>query len=117
MSLAYSSENLPRGVLLHIRGEVDLASARDLEDQLLHHLDQGHDVIADFSDVSYFDMSGVHVFERCSGIFREKHRALVIVDASPVVQKVFRIIGFSAVSVAMNKEEALALLRGIDHGE
>lgn len=114
MPLTFSSEDLSLCVLLHVRGEVDLGTAQDLRDLLDHHLNQRHNVIVDLSEVTYFDMSGVHVLEQLGRIFRERNHFLVVVSISPTVQLVFDIIRFDEVPVARTKDEALDLLRGTD---
>lgn len=114
MPLIVSTEDFSHGTLLHIQGEMDLATAHDLESHLNRHLDQGDGVIVDLSEVSYLDMSGVRVFERFATIFREKNRSLVIATPSQIVQLVFKIINFHDVPIAKNRDEALALLRRAD---
>jgi anti-sigma B factor antagonist len=44
-----------------IRGELDLATAPELETTLLERLDAGHDVVLDLRELQFMDSSGLRV--------------------------------------------------------
>ncbi len=49
------------GLLLHVRGELDIASVPQLSNRLLALLREGRDVALDLSEVGFIDSSGVSV--------------------------------------------------------
>ena len=58
-SISTSNDN-GRSVLV-VRGELDLATAPDLEEAVFEHLDAGHEVVVDLRELAFMDSSGLRV--------------------------------------------------------
>lgn len=86
------SEDIPSGSILHVRGELDLASAPSLHAELVRLLDRGRAVIVDCSELQYLDMAGVHVLEDCHQRAAQRGQRLVLVGSIPLVHRILAIV-------------------------
>ncbi len=106
------SEDIPSGSILHVLGEVDLASAPSLRAVLMHLIGRGRSVIVDCSELQYLDMTGVHVFEDCHERAEQLRQRVVLVASIPSVHRILVIIKLhERMPIADTVGEALAILR------
>lgn len=85
--------------VIHVTGEVDLATAPTLEDALTDVPSSDHPLIIDLSDVTFLDSSGLSVLvkarqrlERADG-----SNGLRLVVTRPVIRRVFEVTGLAEV--------------------
>jgi anti-sigma B factor antagonist len=82
----------PDGVLVALSGELDLASAQKLEDELKHVEGAGPEVIVlDLQALSFMDSSGLRALLAADSRARERGGRLVLVRGDERVQRVLRI--------------------------
>jgi len=93
--LLISIERIPDGTMLFVRGEIDLATAPQLRNELLRHLVTAERLWLDLTGVTFMDSSGLHV------LIASQRRAdllgahLVIARASTAVDRVLDATGAS----------------------
>jgi anti-sigma B factor antagonist len=105
------SEDIPSGSILHVIGELDLASAPYLRAMLVRLIDRGRSVIVDCSELQYLDMAGIHVLEDSHRQAADRGQRLVLVGSVPLVHKILAIIGLNErMPVVDTIAEALELL-------
>lgn len=76
-------------VILRVRGELDLSSAHQLNQELrLAELSEAREIVVDLGGLSFMDSSGLHVLLRAAD--REPKR-LRLRPAPPLVQSVFQV--------------------------
>jgi anti-sigma B factor antagonist len=84
--------------LVHVTGEVDVASAGLLKDTLYSVVDEGHDrVVVDTAEMSFIDSSGLGVLVGALKRVRERDGALVLRGLQPPARKVIDITGLDEV--------------------
>jgi anti-sigma B factor antagonist len=102
-------ENAP-GVA--VKGEVDIADARALEDALQKAIitSVGAFVI-DLSDLEFIDSSGLHVLHRARDLLGREDRQLAVVCPHGAVRRIFELSGLSELfALFATREEAAAAL-------
>ena len=57
--MKYESREESGYTVVELAGDVDLSCSPDARKQILHHLNNGEDLLVDLSAVSYIDSSGV----------------------------------------------------------
>lgn len=83
-------------MVVSLQGEVDLATAPELE-AALEHARRGSArlVIVDLRAVNFLDSTGLSLLVRQEELAREASRRLIIVKGPPQVQQVFDVTGVS----------------------
>jgi anti-anti-sigma factor len=82
----------PDGVLVALAGELDLASAAKLEDELKHiEALRPELIVLDLQALSFMDSSGLRALLAADSRAREDGRRLVLVRGDERVQRVLRI--------------------------
>jgi anti-anti-sigma factor len=79
---------------LRLRGEIDLASAPELERQL-DHLGQAQDIVLDAADVTFIDSSGLRIVIAAHQSHQDAGTRLIVVNPSEVVSNVLSITGLT----------------------
>jgi anti-sigma B factor antagonist len=93
--LLIAIERIPGGTMLVVRGEIDLATAPQLRNELVRHLATAERLWLDLTGVTFMDSSGLHV------LIASQRRAdllgayLVIARASTAVDRVLEATGAS----------------------
>lgn len=78
--------------LIHVSGDIDLLSMRDLQNAL-ERMDAGpRPVVLSLRDVHYIDCSAVHVLEAECARLEQRGRRLVVIDATPMIRKIFEVV-------------------------
>lgn len=91
-TLDVNTSDLPDGVLIELAGELDLATAPKLEDELRRVEDDGPAVVVlDLRPLSFMDSSGLRALLAADSRAREAGRRLVLVRGDERVQRVLRI--------------------------
>jgi anti-sigma B factor antagonist len=94
--LAISVENIPSGRMLIVRGEVDLATATQLQEAVLRHLSAERSLWLDLAGVTFMDSSGLHVLIASQRRAAPLGSPLVIARASPAVERLLQVTGTTA---------------------
>ena len=85
-------------MVVHLHGEVDLASAPQLRRELYDVIDQGHRSIAiDLTSVDFMDSTGLGVLIGALKRLRESDGTLVLAGIKPAVGRVFEITGLDRI--------------------
>jgi anti-anti-sigma factor len=81
----------PLGAVLTLGGELDLATAPLLQEQLERAIRGEGAVVIDLSGLQFIDSSGLNVLVRAERQMRASGRQLVLVYGSPGVRRVFEL--------------------------
>jgi anti-sigma B factor antagonist len=81
-----------------VRGEVDLASAGELQDELLAIVNaSSDDVVIDCTGLEFVDSTGIAVFVHTQRILELQQRQLRVVNLSGMARRAFDLLGLSGV--------------------
>jgi stage II sporulation protein AA (anti-sigma F factor antagonist) len=83
----------PLGVVLVLRGELDLATVPLLEDHLNRTMRSGASVVIDLAGLGFIDSTGLEVLLRADRQLRAADGQLVLLSGSPAVYRVFELAG------------------------
>jgi len=75
--------------VLRVRGEIDLANARDVEDALLEQVaESSPGLVADLSSLQYVDSAGIRLFVELSERLRRNRQAfaLAVPEDAPIAR-------------------------------
>jgi anti-sigma B factor antagonist len=91
-TLDVTTSETPDGVLIELAGELDLATAPKLEDELRHVEQNASGVIyLDLRPLAFMDSSGLRALLAADSRAREAGRRLVLVRGDERVQRVLKI--------------------------
>ena len=94
--LRVDTVNGSENVLLSVEGEVDLATAPELEGALRRALrSPAHRLVVDLRGVRFLDSSGLSLLVRHDRLARAAERRLIIVKPPAQVHRVFELTGLS----------------------
>lgn len=107
--LRMSAETVAEATVLHVEGQIDIATAPALSGGLEEaHRTNGH-LIVDFSLVDYLDCAGARILERSADLNRGQ---FAVVGSKPNVHRVFDLLELTNVlPVMVSIEVALDYLR------
>jgi anti-sigma B factor antagonist len=80
---------------VHVGGELDIATAPQLERTLREPQLQSHLVVLELSELEFIDSAGVHAIVNASIRARKAGHRLVLVHGSPNVNRMFALFGIS----------------------
>jgi anti-sigma B factor antagonist len=98
-----------------VSGEVDIATASVMQDQIKEARDAGgaSNLVLDLAEVQFMDSSGLRVIVQLHQQLAAEHGALVLVGARGDVQNVLALTGLDRhLAIASTLEEANELLAG-----
>lgn len=86
-----SSCLLRQGIVIGVRGEVDLATAPAVEQELFR-AEESHDLVAlDLSKTSFMDSTGVHMIVAANRRLRERGGRLLVVHGPPQIRQLLKL--------------------------
>jgi anti-anti-sigma factor len=92
-SFSISSRRLDRGILVALSGDVDLATAT-IVDEELRRAEQSEDlVVLDLGDVSFMDSTGLRIVISAHERLHERGASLEIRQVPPQVARLFELVG------------------------
>jgi anti-anti-sigma factor len=93
-----TSDRDGRAVVI-IRGELDLATAPDLEATLSELLDAGQDVVVDLRELAFLDSTGLRVLVAADARVEGREQQFLIVRPRPgaTIEKILAISGVESV--------------------
>jgi len=83
----------PDCTCVHVVGELDMATAPQLELTLRDALAQPRLVVLDLSDLAFIDTAGVHAIVNATLHAREQGRRLVVLRGPATVERLFKLTG------------------------
>ena len=104
------TEETGDAVILHVQGEVDLATAPAFRTELMQATDRGSAVIVDLSGAEYFDGSGLQVLASAYHLCLERGQRLVVASPSYIARLVIETVGLE-VPMGASLDAARALVR------
>lgn len=98
--------------MVHVRGEVDITTAPQLNRELTNAVTNSHHVIADLTGVLYIDLSGIRALEAVQQVAHEQGRLLVLVAPPEPIGNVFSIVQLRwAIHIVKSQAEAFKLIK------
>jgi anti-sigma B factor antagonist len=105
------TENLQDATIIHVHGEVDLATVPTLQRALRSAIQNGRHVVVNIANVTYIDLSGFRVLVDAKGGLGER-QALAVAGSSPLVHRVIEVIELGTIlPVFDSPREALDFVR------
>ena len=99
--LTIRSERRDSTYVVVVVGELDLATAQRVEDELLAvEATDVEQVIVDFAGLTFVDSSGVHLIARAEERCRTAAKRLVLRSGPPQIQRVFALAGADMLAFA-----------------
>lgn len=97
-------------LIVHMKGRIDASSAKDLEQQVLQHIQAGEtQLILDFSEVDYISSAGLRVVLLIAKQLNGKGGSFKLCKMNEIILNVFEISGFSQLfSIFNTLEDAIA---------
>ena len=81
--------------VIHVRGEIDMATAGRLRDAIEPHMGPAQTIILDLSGVEFMDSSSLHVLVQARGRLTENGGSLVLRNPSSAAHRVLTAAGAS----------------------
>ena len=81
--------------VIHVRGEIDIATAERLRDAIEPHMGPKQTIILDFSEVAFMDSSCLHVLVQVRGRLTENGGSLILRNPSSAAHRVLTVSGAS----------------------
>lgn len=94
-SFSISSRRLEEGILVALTGDVDLATAAVVDEELRRAEQSESLIVLDLADVSFMDSTGLRTVISADQRLRERGGSLRIVNAPSQVTRLFDLVGIS----------------------
>ena len=96
--LEITEDDLPGGgKLMSLRGELDMIGAPEVEERLVNHAREGHDVRLDLTGLTFMDSTGVRVLFGAAQAADDNGPKLEIVKPGGEVWRVIELTGLQRV--------------------
>ena len=79
--------------VIHVRGEIDMATAGRLRDAIEPHMGPEQTIVLDLSEVEFMDSSFLNVLVQARGRLTENGGSLVLRNPSPAAHRVLTVGG------------------------
>ncbi|HSL10541.1 MAG TPA: STAS domain-containing protein [Actinomycetota bacterium] len=79
--------------VIHVRGEIDMATAGRLRDAIEPHMGPEQTIILDLSEVEFMDSSCLHVLVQARGRLTENGGSLILRNPSRTARRVLTVGG------------------------
>jgi anti-anti-sigma factor len=90
-----TTTNTGTAITLGLSGRVDSSTAADLQKELMAQIEQGLDVVLDFSALQYVSSAGLRVFLMGEKAAKSKDTAMKLINVSADIMEVFEMTGFA----------------------
>jgi anti-sigma B factor antagonist len=84
------------GIVVKLRGELDLGGAEPLAGAMLSAIRNGSNVSVDLSELTFIDSSGLSAFVRAGRLAREQDVHFDLAHATPEIMQTFVISGMES---------------------
>jgi anti-sigma B factor antagonist len=92
-SFSISSRRLEHGIVIELTGDVDLATAEILEEELRRAESSEDLIVLDLQGVSFMDSTGIRMVIGADQRIRDRAGTLRVVRVPPQVHKLFELVG------------------------
>ena len=79
--------------VIHVRGEIDMATAGRLRDAIEPHMGPKQTIVLDLSEVDFMDSSALHVLVQARGRLTEDGGSLVLRNPSRAAHRLLTVAG------------------------
>ena len=79
--------------VIHVRGEIDIATAGRLRDVIEPHMGPKQTIILDLSEVDFMDSSALHVLVQARGQLTENGGSLILRNPSTAAHRLLTVAG------------------------
>jgi anti-sigma B factor antagonist len=79
--------------IIHVRGEIDMATAGRLRDAIEPHMGPAQRIVLDLSGVEFMDSSGLHVLIQARTTLTADHGSLILRNPSKAAHQVLTVGG------------------------
>ena len=79
--------------VIHVRGEIDMATAGRLRDAIEPHMGPEQTIVLDLSEVEFMDSSFLHVLVQARGRLTESRGSLVLRNPSRAAHQLLTVAG------------------------
>ena len=79
--------------VIHVRGEIDIATAGRLRDVIEPHMGPKQKIILDLSEVEFMDSSALHVLVQARGRLTEDGGSLILRNPSSAAHRLLTVAG------------------------
>ena len=95
MAEDFSTEVNPtdEATVIHVRGEIDIATAGRLRDVIEPHMGPKQKIILDLSEVEFMDSSALHVLVQARGQLTENGGSLILRNPSTAAHRLLTVTG------------------------
>jgi len=95
MAEDFSTEVNPtdEATVIHVRGEIDIATAGRLRDVIEPHMGPKQTIILDLSEVDFMDSSALHVLVQARGRLTENGGSLILRNPSTAAHRLLTVAG------------------------
>ena len=109
MNVLIKNTTTDEAFIIHVDGELDVYTAPRLKEALVEAIDRGHPrIVVDLTRVAFLDSTALGVLVGGRRSAREEGSEVVLVVATPHLEKMFRITGFEAMfGIHRTVDEAL----------
>jgi anti-anti-sigma factor len=90
-----TTTNTGTAITLGLSGRVDSSTAADLQKELIAQIEQGLDVVLDFSELQYVSSAGLRVFLMGEKAAKSKDTVMKLINVSADIMEVFEMTGFA----------------------
>ena len=90
---------------MHVRGEIDMTTAPELQRAVIIALQEGRPLVVTIGDVDYIDLAGFHAIEMASRALKVGQR-MALAGSPSFVHHIIRIIEFEKVMPVFDTPEA-----------
>ena len=81
--------------VIHVRGEIDMATAERLREAIEPHMGPKQSIILDFSEVEFMDSSCLNVLIQVRGRLTEDGGSLILRNPSSAAHRLLTVVGAS----------------------
>jgi anti-sigma B factor antagonist len=93
--------------VIHVRGEIDLATAGRLRDVIEPHMGPKQKIVLDLSEVEFMDSSALHVLVQARGELTENGGSLVLRNPSTAAHRLLTVAGANDLLEADSQDHPL----------
>ena len=79
--------------VIHVRGDIDVATAGRLQDVIEPHMGPKQTIILDFSEVEFMDSASLHVLVQARGRLTENGGSLILRNPSSAEHRLLTVAG------------------------
>ena len=92
-SFTTRTESFGDSVVVHVDGDIDVATSDQLRDDMSHLVDSGPNLVLDLTEVRFMDTIGINALLAARSAVRRHGGSLAVRNPSNTVQRVLEVTG------------------------